>query len=413
MKGITVPNHKKTIVLVDDSPVNLLIGKNMLKDRYHVMTVPSGKKLFAALEVTRPDLILLDIDMPEMSGFQVITRLKADPRTAAIPVLFLSANNDLEHIRQAFSLGAADFIQKPCYPPILQNRVAAHILAASQAQQIRDYENQIQTLLQGSRNALGDLQNRLLKTVIDMVERRDEVSGGHAERTRQYMAVLLDVLVKNKVYEDVIASLQKDLFLQSTILYDLGKISVKDAILLKPEKLADNEYNEMKQHTLMGVKIIEDIKAGMHDHSVEHSILDYAKVFAGFHHEKWDGTGYPYGLTGYNIPLPGRLMAIADVYGALITNRPYKKPYTHEEAMAIIAQGKGTHFDPTLVDLFITVADQFRTIATAAGPCAGGAMHLDGVCGSAPTNGSGGPGQGSTLGPSGGPSQGVSLTTPR
>jgi putative two-component system response regulator len=157
-----------------------------------------------------------------------------------------------------------------------------------------------------------------------MVERRDEVSGGHAERTCKYMEVLLDVLVKNNVYEDVIKSGQKDLFLQSAVLYDLGKISVKDTILLKPEKLAENEYDEIKKHTLMGVKIIEDIKAGMTDNSVETSILDYAKVFAGFHHEKWDGTGYPYGLKGYNIPLPGRLMAIVDVYGALIVKRPYK-----------------------------------------------------------------------------------------
>jgi putative two-component system response regulator len=339
-----------------------MIGKNILKDSYQVITVPSGKKLFAALEVTSPDLILLDIDMPEMNGFQVIKRLKAGPRTAEISVIFLSANNSLENIHQAFSLGAADFIQKPCHPPLLQRCVAAQILAESQAKQIRECENQIQTLIQDKRSALGDLQSRLLKTVIDMVERRDEVSGGHAERTRKYMEVLLDVLVKNNVYEDVIKSWQKDLFLQSAILYDLGKISVKDTILLKPEKLAENEYDEMKKHTLMGVKIIEDIKAGMNDNSAETSILDYAKVFAGFHHEKWDGTGYPYGLKGYNIPLPGRLMAIADVYGALTVKRPYKKPYTHEEAIEIITQGKGTHFDPMLVDLFITVADQFRAI---------------------------------------------------
>jgi putative two-component system response regulator len=358
-----VSDDKKTVILVDDNPTNLRAGKCILKDSYQVIVVPSGKNLFAALEVIHPDLILLDIDMPEMNGFQVINRLKANPRTAEIPVIFFTANEDLENITQAFSLGAVDFIQKPCFPPVLQKRIAAQILVESQAKQLREYENQIQTLIQDNRNALGDLQNRLLKTVIDMVERRDEVSGGHVERTRKYMEVLLDVLIKNNVYEDVIKSWQKDLFLQSTILYDLGKISVKDTILLKPEKLAENEYDEMKKHTLMGVKIIEDIKAGMADSSVETSILDYAKVFAGFHHEKWDGTGYPYGLKGYNIPLPGRLMAIADVYGALTAKRPYKKPYTHEEAIEIITQGKGTHFDPMLVDMFVTVADQFRTIA--------------------------------------------------
>jgi putative two-component system response regulator len=149
-------------------------------------------------------------------------------------------------------------------------------------------------------------------------------------------------------------------------LYDLGKISVKDEILLKPGKLAENEYNEMKNHTLMGVKIIENIKADLKDTSTENSILNYAKVLAGFHHEKWDGTGYPYGLKGYNIPLPGRLMAIADVYGALIAQKAYKKSYTHEEAADIISKGKGTHFDPVLVDLFISVADKFQVISAQA-----------------------------------------------
>jgi putative two-component system response regulator len=183
------------------------------------------------------------------------------------------------------------------------------------------------------------------------------------ERTRRYVEVLLDVLVKNNIYQDVVASWEKELFLQSTIFYDLGKISVKGDILLKPGKLAEDEYNEMKKHTVMGVKIIDDIQAGMAKNSSETSVFDYAQEVAGFHHEKWDGTGYPYGLKGYNIPLAGRIMAIADVYDALIEQKSYKKSYTHEEAAGIIAQGKGTHFDPTLVDLFITVADQFRSIS--------------------------------------------------
>jgi putative two-component system response regulator len=182
------------------------------------------------------------------------------------------------------------------------------------------------------------------------------------ERTRKYVEVLLDVLIKNNVYHDIIGSWEKELFLQSTLLYDLGKISIKDDILRKPGKLAENEFNEMKKHTLMGVKIIEEIQTDLEKNSAAASVLDYAKVLAGFHHEKWDGTGYPYGLKGYNIPLPGRLMAIADVYDALIARRPYKKSYTHERAAKIISQGKGTHFDPVLVDLFISVADKFQVI---------------------------------------------------
>jgi putative two-component system response regulator len=358
-----VADTKKTIIIVDDTPTNLTIGTTVLQDSYQVLPVLSGEKLFAVLETVQPDLILLDIDMPVMNGFEVIKRLKADPRKTRIPVIFLSSNDTMEDVTQGYSLGAVDFILKPYYPVTLRKRLELHLRTEALARQVKEYEFKIQTLIQDSKNALGNLQNRLLKTVIELVERRDEVNGGHVERTRKYMEVLLDVLAKNNIYEDVINSWEKELFLQSTILYDLGKISVKDAILMKPDKLAENEYNEMKNHTLMGVKIIEDLKTKMADNSAETNILDYAKVFAGFHHEKWDGSGYPYGLKGYNIPLPGRLMAIADVYDALIAQRPYKKSYTHEEAAEIIVKGKGTHFDPVLVDLFMSVTDKFQFIS--------------------------------------------------
>jgi putative two-component system response regulator len=354
---------EKIIVIVDDNPTNLLIGTTILKDLYTVIPVPSGKKLFDVLKLIRPDLILLDIDMPDMNGFEVLKRLKASSFDNEIPVVYLSSNNTPEDVAKGYSLGAVGYIVKPYYPVYLRKQLEIHLLVASQAKQILECETRIKALIQENNTALGDLQNRLLKTVIDLVERRDEVSGGHVERTRKYMEVLLDVLTENDVYKDITNSWEKNLVLQSTFLYDLGKISVKDAILLKPGKLADSEFDEMKNHTLMGVKIIEDLKADMHKDSAESSILDYAKVFAGFHHERWDGTGYPYGLKGYNIPLPGRLMAIADVYDALIALKPYKKSYTHEEAAEIITQGKGTHFDPVLVDLFTSVAHKFQTIS--------------------------------------------------
>ncbi|MDR3192940.1 MAG: response regulator [Treponema sp.] len=353
----------KKIILVDDCLVNLTVGVSVLKHNYQVSTASSGKELFTALASgVRPDLILLDIQMPEMDGFEVLKRLKADSRTAEIPVIFLTANNSLKEEAKAFGLGAADFILKPFYPSFLLKRLELHLQAESQAKTILDYEMKIAALVQNNKAAMGDLQNRLLKTVIELVERRDEVGDGHVERTRKYVEVLLDVLIKNNVYHDVISSWEKDLFLQSTLLYDLGKISIKDDILRKPGKLAENEFNEMKKHTLMGVKIIEEIQTDLDENSTAASVLGYGKVLAGFHHEKWDGSGYPYGLKGYNIPLPGRLMAIADVYDALIARRPYKKSYTHEEATNIISQGKGTHFDPVLVDLFVSVADKFRLI---------------------------------------------------
>jgi putative two-component system response regulator len=351
------------ICIVDDIPVNLRVAKCALENEYDVKTVGSGKELLSLLETWRPDLILLDIEMPVMNGFDVLGRLKAGFDTADIPVIILSSNDNLEDEVKSFSLGAEDFIRKPFYPPLLRRRLELRFRAASQARTIYDYEQKIQALVRDNRAALGNLQAKLLKTIVELVERREEVSGGHAERTYKYMEVLLDVLIKNKIYDDVVTSWEKDLFLQSTLLYDLGKVFVKDAILLKPDKLADYEYDEIKKHPIMGVKIIEDIRAGMDSNSAETSVLDYAKVLAGFHHEKWDGTGYPYGLKGYNIPLPARLMAIADVYDALIVQKSYKKTYTHDEAAGIISQGKGTHFDPLLVDAFIAVADKFKTIS--------------------------------------------------
>jgi putative two-component system response regulator len=356
-------NDKKIIILVDDNPTNLMIGSTILTDFYRVISVSSGEKLLDTLKTVRPDLILLDIEMPEMSGFEAIERIKANPHNAGIPVIFLSANTSLDDVAQGFTLGAVDYIVKPYYPPMLLKHIELQLLAQTHSWQILEYEARIQSLIQENKNAVGDLQQRLLKTVIDLVERRDEVSGGHVERTRKYVEVLLDVLIKNNIYQDIVNSWEKESFLQSTLLYDLGKISVKDSILLKPGKLGKNEYAEMQKHTTMGVKIIDDIKAEMCNATGENNILDYAKLFAGYHHEKWDGTGYPYGLKGFNIPLPGRLMAIADVYDALIIPRSYKKSYTHDEAAEIIAQGKGTHFDPVLVDLFIATADKFRTIS--------------------------------------------------
>jgi putative two-component system response regulator len=340
-----------------------MVGENVLQGFYEISTALSGEKLFKLLETKRPDIILLDIDMPVMNGFEVIKRLKAESSTADIPVIFLTSETGIEFEVKGFALGAVDFIHKPYCPPLLRKRLELHLLADSHAKIVEDYENKLQALIRDNQTAVGDLQNRLLKTIIELVERRDEVSGGHVERTRKYVEVLLNVLIKNNIYQDVIGSWEKELFLQSTFFYDLGKISVKDDILRKPGKLAEDEYNEMKKHTINGVKIIDGIKANMAKNSVEASVFDYAKEVAGFHHEKWDGSGYPYGLQGYNIPLAGRLMAIADVYDALIKQKTYKKSYCHDEAAQVIAQGKGTHFDPILVDLFMSVADQFQKIS--------------------------------------------------
>jgi putative two-component system response regulator len=356
-------NNRKKIVLVDDSVTNLRIGSRVLIEKYDVITVPSAAKLFQLLGKITPDLILLDIDMPVMDGYETIRVLKANKQSRGIPVIFLSSNNGPSCESKGLELGAADYMLKPYSPQLLMKRVETQLRLGEQERVITNYGEKLRQMEQEKGKALEEVQKNILKAVIELVERREEVTGGHVERTHQYVEVLLDVLIKNNIYQDIVRFWERDFLLQSTRLYDLGKVSINDNILLKPGKLTDEEYTEMKKHTLLGVKIIEDIEADLGESSTKTGFLEHAKAFAGCHHEWWDGNGYPYGLKGYNIPLQGRILAIADVYAALVTERPYEKVRTHEEATRIIGQGKGTHFDPVLVDLFISISDQFRTIS--------------------------------------------------
>ncbi|WP_010254286.1 HD domain-containing phosphohydrolase [Treponema primitia] len=341
----------KKIVLVDDNITTLTLGSFTLGEKYNIFTVPSGEKLFILLKRVSPDLILLDIDMPEMDGYAVIKKLKDDTVTANIPVIFLTGKNDTGSELEGLNLGAIDYISKPLSPPLLLKRIELHLLVEFQKKELMFYNSNLTKMVL-------DMQNSVLKTVADLVESRDEITGGHVERTRRYLEILLDSLIGQKMYLEEIQSWNRDFLLRSSQLHDLGKIHIKDDILLKPGKLTDEEFNMMKNHTVFGVKIIDEIER----HTPESSFLKHAKIFAGTHHEKWNGTGYPYGLSGENIPLQGRLMAIADVYDALISTRPYKAPLTHEEAVNIIMNGRGTHFDPVLTDLFAGIADEFSEI---------------------------------------------------
>jgi putative two-component system response regulator len=349
---------KAKIALVDDDITSLTLGKNILAEKYDVITVPSGEKLFKLLGKIRPSLILLDIEMPEMSGFEALRELKARERDADIPVIFLTSKSDPVSELEGLNLGAIDYISKPFSPPLLLKRLEVHLLVASQKQKLIDFNNNLQEMVRAKTKTVLDMQNSVLRTVANMVENRDEETGGHIERTQEYLRILLDAMTGQGLYRDEVASWDRDFFLQSSQLHDVGKISIKDSILLKPGRLDSDEFEEMKKHTTYGVRIVE----GIEKNTPESSFLFYAKIFAGTHHEKWDGTGYPDRLKGEEIPLMGRLMAIADVYDALISERPYKTPFSHEETIKIILEGKGTQFDPVLTDLFLSVADQFHEI---------------------------------------------------
>ena len=358
---------RNRIVLVDDVISNLDQGRNMLKTFYEVYPAVSAAKLFEILENVLPDLILLDVQMPEMNGYEAIGKLKADPRFADIPVIFLTAKNDELSEREGFDLGAVDYITKPFSTPLLLKRIENQLLIvrktkdlqASQAA-LQDYADNLMSMVRDKTDEVLDLQNVVLSTVGDLVEFRDNPTGGHITRTQQYLRVLVErLLQKNTPYREEIAQWDIDFFVQSALLHDVGKIAISDLILNKPGKLTDEEFEIMKTHVTAGVDAIERILS----HTKKHAFLNHALLITGTHHEKWDGSGYPIGLTGANIPLEGRLMAIADVYDALISDRPYKKAFSHEEACKIIEAGAGTQFDPLLVEVFIETESEFARIA--------------------------------------------------
>jgi putative two-component system response regulator len=357
-------NEKELLFLVDDNPANLRIGKNVLSEKYRVATAPSAEKMFSLLENNIPEIILLDIDMPEMNGYEAIKILKSKPETKDIPVIFLTARTESGDELQGLSLGAIDYIAKPFEPPLLLKRIEVHLLVESQqktlkkqAEELKNFNDNLQIMVEEKTQGILDLQNALLKTMAELVECRDDITGGHIERTQRGVQILLEEIERSGIYAEETKGWSHSLLLQSCQLHDVGKISISDSVLKKPGKLTDEEFEDMKKHTSFGKQIVEKVEAL----AKESDFLKYAKIFAATHHEKWDGTGYPEGLKEHGIPLLGRIMAIADVYDALISIRPYKKAFTHEEAVDIIKKGSGTQFDPVLVDVFLRTEDQFRT----------------------------------------------------
>ena len=373
-------NKRNKIIMVDDARANLTIGRNLLKTFYEVYPVQSAEGLFEVLESIVPDLILLDIEMPETNGYEAMRKLKSDRRYADIPVIFLTSKDDDESEMEGFDLGAADYITKPFSGPLLLKRISNQLLIVQQRNELlanqdellanqaellanqtalKDYADNLEQKVNEKTAEVMELQNAILATVADLVEFRDELTGGHIARTQRYLQVIIDEMIRENIYSDEISKWSMDFFHPAAQLHDVGKIGISDMILNKPGRLDDDEIEIMKTHVTIGVDAIERIMS----ETREHVFLNHALLITGTHHEKWDGTGYPVGLRGLNIPIEGRLMAIADVYDALISARPYKKAFTHDEACRIIEDGAGVHFDPVLVDLFVNVEDEFAQIA--------------------------------------------------
>jgi putative two-component system response regulator len=342
---------------------NLTVAENILAEKYNVITIPSGEKLFRLLERLTPDLILLDIEMPEMSGYEVIKELKDSEATKNISVIFLTATIDPASEVEGLNRGALDYITKPFSPELLLKRVEMHLLLEKQRNELLNYSKGLEITVGEKVGTILKLKNTILKTIAGLVESRDSVTGGHIERTQNYLKLLLCKMIEQRVYYNEIASWDIPLFVMSSQLHDFGKIAIKDNILLKTENLSMEEFEEIKNHTVIGANIIRKIK----EETTENAFLTHAEILALNHHEKWDGTGYPAGLKGFEIPLEGRLMAIVDVYDALTQIRPYKEAISHKESVKTISNGAGTHFDPMLAEVFLSCEEDFERIAIQGG----------------------------------------------
>jgi len=353
--------EKQTVLVVDDTPDNLALMSGLLKDLYRVKVASSGEK---ALEIARgdgpPDLILLDVMMPGLSGYDVCGELKADPVTRDIPVIFLTAMAATEDEKRGLDLGAVDYITKPISPPIVLARVATHLQIKAAADFLKDKNQYLESEVARRTRELSAIQDVTILAMASLAETRDSDTGNHIRRTQFYLKALAERLQEHPRFRHFLDPPTIDLLFKSAPLHDIGKVGIPDHILLKPGGLEPAEYEIMKTHTTLGRDAIQQAEDRL---GMEVDFLRFAKEIAYCHQERWDGSGYPDGLGGDNIPIPARLMAVADVYDALVSRRVYKAAMPHERAMEILLAGRGTHFDPDVIDAFVAMGDEIRAIA--------------------------------------------------
>jgi putative two-component system response regulator len=347
---------KSKVLIVDDTPENIQILMHTLKDDYTLIAAVSGQKaLQLAASDPVPDLILLDIMMPGLDGYQVCEKLKSDSKTKDIPLIFVTAMAEEENEQKGLDLGAVDYISKPFKPGLVKSRVRNHL-------ELKRYKDHLEELVQERTRELVLTQNATINSLATLAEYRDPETGGHIKRTQNYVKVLAVKLKNHPAFSGFFDDMTIEHLFKSAPLHDIGKVGVPDHILLKPGKLTYEEFEEMKKHAKYGHDTIFRVELEL-GYDVEKSFLRFAREIAYTHHEKWDGSGYPQGLKSSNIPISGRLMALADVYDALISRRVYKAPFRHSKAVEIIAEEKGQHFDPDMVEAFLRNHEEIRQIA--------------------------------------------------
>ena len=309
---------------------------------------------------SKPDLILLDIMMPDMDGYEVLRRLQFNPDTEDIPVIFLTAMSAADDESIGLELGAVDYITKPINPAIVMARVRNHLQLKRARDFLAQHNHFLEQEVANRTRAMAELQDATIRAMASLAETRDNETGNHIRRTQHYMEALARHLQNHPRFKDELTDAAIETIFKSAPLHDIGKVGIPDRILLKPGKLTPEEFEIMKTHTTLGRDAIIAAETGT---TQDNPFFRYAKEIAYSHQEKWDGSGYPEGLVGNTIPLSARLMAVADVYDALISERVYKPAYSHEQAVEIIRDGRGSHFDPDMVDAFLTLSEEFRRIA--------------------------------------------------
>jgi putative two-component system response regulator len=358
---ITDASGKSLVLVIDDSPDNLSLVSSLLTGIYRVKVASDGATgLKIAQGEDPPDLILLDVLMPGLDGHEVCRQLKANPLTQAIPVIFLSGKSDPDDVQKGLALGASDYISKPVNPPIVLARVATQLALKASADFLRSQNDYLEQEVARRIEEVSAMQDVTILAMTSLAETRDADTGNHIRRTQHYVRALAKHLQNHPRFSSELSDHTIALLFKSAPLHDIGKVGIPDRILLKPSRLTLEEFEVMKSHTTLGFEAIEQAEIAL---GTPVEFLRVAKEITLSHQEKWDGSGYPQGLAGDAIPVAARLMAIADVYDALISQRVYKAALPHDRAVQMVFQGRGAHFDPDMVDAFIEIQDEFAAIA--------------------------------------------------
>ncbi|MCL1982262.1 MAG: response regulator [Clostridiales bacterium] len=350
---------KDVILIVDDIETNRVILEEILKDKYDTVSAENGMIAMSLMlsGSVQPSIVLLDIMMPEMDGYEVLEMMKNNALTERVPVIFITAADAESNETKGLGRGAVDYISKPFNPEIVLARVATHL-------RLFHYSESLETMVQEKVNELIRSKEKMLETMANIIECRNLESGNHVKRTKELMRILAECLSENPALERSITEAEVDIMAKSAPLHDVGKISISDTVLLKPGRLTKEEFETMKTHTTLGGAMIKlmifDNEGGDEE---DDKYLSCCYDIAMFHHERWDGKGYPSGISGEEIPLSARILSLVDVYDALVSERIYKSAIPHDQAVSIIREGAGTQFDAKVVDAFLIVEDKFKEYA--------------------------------------------------